>query len=291
MPRWYEITDPTGTLTIPFNQTSDGLLVPDDNGVYWSIEELDGWDGPDVRQVLIDTYGQDGVALGVNEFSSRTLTLSNGFVFAPSEAARFVAETQYATLLAATKAQGPCLIVVHEDIDRYMYGFLASKPEYKEVPPGAVASYFPTEQWPFQINGSLLCPDPIKNSANGASPQSLVRNGSIAIPTLGNYPVWPVITFDFPANNDTIVNDQNGLGIVVTSQYRGSNADMPDALHIDMLNRTVTDQVGQPAWDCISAIEWFQIQPNGVTTVSYHLGSSSPLGTQEAVVAWNDAWL
>lgn len=291
MPRWYEITDSTDTLTIAFNETSDGLLVPDSNGVYWSIEELLGWDGPDVRQVSVDTYGVDGVALGVNELAARTLTLSNGFVFAPSEEARWIAENQWAQLLSATKAQGPLTVVVHEDQVRTILGYLASKPEYKEVPPGAVGSYFPVEQWPFQIEGSILCPNPVKSAYNGNSPQSLTRNGTIAIETTGNYPAYPVLTFDFPANGDTIVNAENDLGVVITSQYRGSNADMPDALHIDMLNRTVTDQAGNPAWDCISSIEWFVLQPNAGTSLTYTLGSASPLGTQEAVCAWNDAWL
>jgi hypothetical protein len=292
VPRWYSITDPTGVLTVNFNGpfTDTGLIVPDENGVYWTIEELEGWDGPDMRQVLIDIYGVDGIDVGVNEFSSRLLTLSNGFAFAPSENAKWNAQHQFGQLLAATLAQGECQVVVHEDTDYYISGYLASKPEWKDVPPGSVASYAPVGQWPFQFEASLVCPYPLKLSANGASPYFLPRDGSAVVPTLGNYPTNPTITFDFPANNDS-VTDQDGNTILVTSTYRGSNADMPDALHIDVAARTVTDQIGNPAWDCIATIQWFQLKPQSGSTLAYHLGSSSPLGTQQCAVAWLDAWL
>ena len=293
MPRWYTITDPTGVLTIDFNGpfTDDGRIVPDESGVYWTIEELEGWDGPDVRQVLVDIYGEDGVDVGINEFAGRTITLSNGFAFAPSEDARWKAQLRFGQLLAATVAQGRCTVVVHEDIDRTITGYLASKPEWKDVPPGSVASYFPTAQWPFQLEASLICPNPLKGStATVAQPQWLPRDGSAVIETEGNYPTPCQIRFVFPANNDS-VTDQDGNSIVITSTYRGGNAYMPDAILIDTGARTVVDQDNNPAWDCIASIGWFRLLPNGGSTIAYHLGSSSPLGTQECGVYWYDAWL
>lgn len=287
---WVTIYAPVGGLSIDFNHTDDGLLVPDENGVFWTIEEFDGWDGADVRQVTLDEYGNDGIAVGVNEFASRLVTLKNGFAFAPSESARWGAQNQFGQLLAATVAQGPCFMVVHQDIDRFMYGYLASKPEYKDVPRGTVAGYFPTQQYPFQFEGSLLCPFPIKQSVAESSPMELTRDGSVAIPTAGNYPVLPKFTFAFPANGDMIF-DQVGNVIVVTSAIRGSNADMPNELIIDCQARTVKDGNGNLAWDCIQSIGWPQLEPNSATLISYTLGSSSPLGTQEGYVTWNDAWL
>ena len=66
---------------------------------------------------------------------------------------------------------------------------------------------------------------------------------------------------------------------------------MPTDLYIDTGARTVYDQDGNPAWDCIASVGWFQLLPNGGSTLTYHLGSSSPSGTQEAYAAWYDAWL
>ena len=291
MPRSYTVTDPTGVLTINFNETSGGLAVPDDSGVYWMVEELEGWDGPDVRQVLIDTYGEDGVAVGVNELSSRLITLSNGFAAAPSEATKWAAQSQFGQLLAATVPQGMCTVVVHEDIDRTIKGYLASKPEWKDVPPGSLASYLPGA-WPFQFEASLVCPNPLKGSTNGDSPFELTRDGSAAIPTLGNYPTPCVLHLEYPCNNDYI-EDQAGNRITITTAYRGSNyaPPMPTDLYIDTGARTVYDQDGNPAWDCIASVGWFQLLPNGGSTLTYHLGSSSPSGTQEAYAAWYDAWL
>jgi hypothetical protein len=290
MPRSYSITDPTGVLTIDFNETDDGFLVPDTNGVFWSIEELEGWDGPDVRQVLIDPYGIDGVIVGVNEYSSRTLTFSNGFAAAPNEEARWVAESQWGQLLAATVAQGMCHLVVHEDIDRFMDGYIASKPEYKEVPPGSMVGL--VNAWPFQLEGSLVCPFPLKQSVNSNSGMNLTRDGTVAIPTLGNYPTWPNFTFDFPVDGDYIADDQ-GNRIVITNVNRGSAfaPPMPVALHVNLGLRTVTDEVGNPAWDVINSIDFFQLKPNGGTDITYQLGGASPSGTQFAQCAWYDAWL
>lgn len=294
MPRWYTVTDPTGVLSINFNETNDdtGQLVPDGNGVYWAIEELEGWDGPDVRQVLVDPYGIDGTIVGVNELQSRLITFANGFAIAPSESARWAAESQWGMLLAATLAQGTCHVVVHEgETDLYLDGYLASKPEYKEVPPGSSGQT--PDAWPFQFEGSLICPFPIKQvTPSGRSPQELDRDGSVAIDTFGNYPAWPVFTLDYPCNGDYIEDDL-GNQILITSANRGTNAapPMPTAIEIDLYNQTCVDQDGNSAWDVVAAIAFFQLKPNGGTTITYHLGSASPSGTQEAYCSWNDAWL
>lgn len=292
MPRYYTITDPTGELTIDFNHVNPdtGLLIPDGNGVFWSIEELEGWDGPDVRQVLVDPYGEDGIIVGVNELAGRLITLTNGFALAPTEEARWVAELQFGQLLAATVPQGQAQVVVHEDLDRLVTGYLASKPEWKEVPPGSAAQL--PNAWPFQFEASLICPIPVKQSSNESSPFSLTRDGTDTVPTLGNYPIWPIFIVQYPCNNDTLT-DQLGHQIQFTSANRGSNAapPMPTQITLDVYNRTCTDQDGFAAWDIIAAFDAFQLLPQSGSTVSYHLGSASPTGTQEAQVGWSDAWL
>lgn len=286
MPRSYTITDPTGDLTITFNETEDGLLVPDDNGVFWSIEEMEGWDGPDVRQVLVDPYGIDGTIVGVNELSSRLLTLSNGFALAPSEDARWNAELQFGQLMGATVAQGVCTVVVHEDIDRYAYGYLASKPEWKEAPPGAAAQL--VNAWPFQFEASLICPYPLKQSPNDSSPWALEQGGTVNIPTLGNYPTQAVFIWSYPVNGD-YVNDQFGNEISITNANRVPNTPnpMPTQITLDVYHRTCVDQDGIPAWDVISAFVPIQLLPNGGTLITYR--GANPSAACE--VQWGDSWL
>lgn len=289
MPRWFTVVDPTGDLTVDFNQTEAGLLVPDANGVYWAIEELEGWDGPNVRQVLVDPYGIDGQILGVNELAERVITFANGFALAPSEDARWAAEAQFGQLFASTLAQGHTGVTVHENPDKFINGFLNSKPEWKELPPGSAAQL--PNAWPFQFEVSLLCPFPIKQSTNEASPFQLTRNGTVGIPTLGNYPIWPSIEFIFPCNNDFVSNEA-GLEILLTSANRGSNDAMPDQITIDLYNKTCLDGNGNPAWDCVGAIQFFQLKPQAGSFLQYHLGSArSGSHTQEAYAIWSDAWL
>lgn len=290
MGTWVTVENAIGSVSIDFNQTDDGLLIPDENGVYWTIEFLDGWDGADVRQVSLDEYGEDGIAIGVSEFASRLLTLKNGFAFAPSEAARWAAENEFTGLVAATVPSGMCKFTVHQEIDRTIWGYLSSKPEWKEVPRGSIASYFPTQQWPFQFEASIICPNPLKSSVNESSPFELTRDGEVYVPTGGNYPTQPLYIFAFPANGDTI-EDGNGNVIVVTSANRGGNSGMPNELWVNCATRNVTDGDGNPAWDCIASVGWPELLAGGLTQIAYHLGSASGRGTQEAYAEWTDSWI
>jgi hypothetical protein len=293
MPRSYTVTDPTGVLTRTFNEVNSetGLLVPDENGVYWSIEELDGWDGPDVRQVLVDLYGVDGTIVGFNELASRLLTMTNGFAIAPSEDARWNAELELGQLFGATLALGQSLIVVHEDIDRFAYGYLSSKPEWKEAPPGSAAQL--PNAWPFQFEASLICPIPIKRSDSESSGMSLERDGTTPIPTTGNYPTLPTFILAYPCNGDYVIDPSTGYGFTITSTNRGTNdaPPMPTSIEISFQARTCVDQDGNPAWDVIQSLSYFTLKPNEGSSVEYHLGSASPSGTQECYCYWEDAWL
>ena len=298
MGSWYTITDPFGQVTIDFNEVDEnGLLIPDDNGTVWSVEELLGVDSADVRQVTLDKFGNDGISMAVDEFSSRTLTLSNGFGMAVSEDARYAAREELATLLAATLPRGPCLVTIHEDIDRFCYAYMTSKHNFKDSPEGAVAGsgrgLGQPDGFPFQFDASLVCPDPLKYSVNGASPTILARDAVTSVFQMGDYPTWPTLTVAYPCDGDFII-DQTARGVIFTNQYRsGSNANMPDLVTIDFENKTVVDQTGASAWDTILSAFFFQLAPdlNGGAAIIYQLGSSSPNGIQEASIEWFDAWV
>lgn len=290
MGTWYTVENSIGNVSIDFNKTDDGLLIPDSNGVFWTIDFLDGWDGADVRQVSLDLYGNDGIAVGVSELASRLLTLKSGFAFAPSEDARWAAENEYSGLVTATVPGGLCKVTVHQEIDRFIWAYLSSKPEYQDVPRGSIASYFPTQQWPFQFEASLICPNPVKQSVTEESPFELTRNGTVNVPTGGNYPTQPLYIFAFPANGDYI-EDGEGNRVTVTSANRGGNASMPNELWINCATHEVTDGDLNPAWDCVSQVAWPQLLQDGLTAIAYHLGSASPRGTQQAYAEWTDSWI
>ena len=256
-----------------------GNLVPDGNGNIWYADDIDGWQSAGLRQNLLDKVGAVGQILAMSEYQSRLITIKNGLVLCPSEAARYAVEIQLATMLSVTESSAQKTLTVHEDIDRICSWYLAGEHIAQEMRPQLWMGTLgvPGIYYPLQIEANLLCIDPRKYSAAvhtlglTGSNQPLVNAGNIGTPWTMTVTGAAVSSHGLQFNNQDI--------LVFTNAYES----IPSPLLIDSSTESVTDGSGNNVYGVIKVGNW-QSLTKGSTNVKF-------AGTGTASISWRDAWI
>lgn len=279
---YYNFLSADEQVTLTVNQLVDSPWPePDGFGVYWFLKYLDGWDSADVRSVTLDKYGEEGIYVAVQEYSSRLLTATEGYGHAPDADTRTFAERQLSQLFNATKRTGRMTVTVTEEIPRYVTGYLNSKISWVDIPPGNVMG-IEGIRYPFKWQAEVLCDYPVKRAVSQrtqvlTSTLTTVTNG-------GDFQALPNVTIANGADGD-ILTDNLGNQITLTTRFRT----IPATLNVNFLTRQVTDGAGISAYGVIGNQQWFAIEPYSDTEMAYGNGAHHTPGT--ATVHWSDAWI
>jgi len=187
------------TTTATLGPIAFGDGVADVNGAKWRLGSVDGWESPEIRNVLLDRSGGHGQAVASAFYGGRPLVLS-GTVEVPSEAG------YWASLDRLRSAQGQPGAVqqftLNESIPKRCGVIRAGKPRLS--PNRGAGGYV------FEV--PLLAPDPRLYAAaesSGTSPTT----GTNQLVNTGTVETFPVFTITGTAANPiTITNTTTPTG-------------------------------------------------------------------------------
>ena len=93
----------------------DPDLGPDANGFEWIINELEGWDSPEMRLQLLNPTAVHGAVIGQSLYGPRPMTAS-GWIGVPDEPGFWAARNILATATNLVTASAD--LVVHEAVPK-----------------------------------------------------------------------------------------------------------------------------------------------------------------------------
>lgn len=256
------------------------------------LEDVGGFDSPNIRQNLADLPEADGAIAGDFFLSSRPVTMS-GRIVSSSAAQRnsVVAQMQRAVralradLTISTQPQGMPAMQATARLDNLRIG------------PGYVKT--------FQL--SLVCPDPrfYSQTLNSQAATSSVSTAGAAFPwsfpvgfgggtggtanlsasNAGNIDTYPLIRVYGPVSNPQIENHTTGQWLYVDNVTLAAG----EYIDIDVKERTVVSNAGANLFSHVRFPDssWWTLPPGGSTIQLW--ASSSSTGV-ELDVSWRDAW-
>jgi hypothetical protein len=242
--------------------------VTDVNGIAWVVQELDGWDSPDVRTTTTPRELDQGLFHEENFYGGRML-IAKGFFASTSGAANLMAAREQ--LHAACNITGTALVplVVNENPPKVCMVQRASG--CKDKANGPVA---------FDFEVHLMAPDPRKYAA---TPTTVNIPANTIQPTtnIGSMESRPVLTITGPAS--TLVALEN----VTTSQTVTFNITLAptDVFVVDFSTKIATYN-GLPATFTISSApsQWWTLVPglNNIAFATVGSGGNCALVFQSA---------
>lgn len=240
-----------------------GNGTPDANGATWHIEEIDGWDAPDLRSTLHDLPGHDRQGLGPLLHRGRAIAL-RGICQTPTDAAFWASRLKLGGATLLTSAGG--VLTVAETTTKKITVYRAGRVLMR--PLGGLKG--------FEFEVPLIAPDP-RILANSGS--SIVAAGTAT--NNGNFRASWVLTVTGSAAGPVVLT-RTAPGATRTVSITTS---VPAAqqLVVDSKARSVILN-GVNRYDLVTATpEWFDLEP-GANTIGYSGGGTFSL-------AWNDSWM
>lgn len=242
--------------------TLDGTTV-DANGAIWHLQEIDGWDSPDLRATIHDLPGHDREALGPLLHRGRALSL-RGKCQTPTDAAFWASRAKLAGATLLTSSAGE--LTVAETTTKKIAVNRAGRVLMK--PLGGLRG--------FEFEVPLIAPDPRIVSTNDyfiAAPGTATNNGNFRA-------AW-VLTVTGSAAGP-IVLTRTAPGATKTISVTTS-VPAAQTLVVDSRARSVILN-GVNRYDLVTSTpEWFDIEP-GANTIGYSGGGTFSLN-------WRDSWM
>lgn len=229
---------------------------PDADGNVWWMTEFDGWDSPDLRQVLVEPTGQHGSHIASATFAARAIVIG-GVVKSPTQEAFWQA---YSKVSAITNH-------LHSTIDMTVQEIPYTK-RLAVARGGRPRKQIRVAHIEFEL--PLLAPDPLKYNNDESSD---VLPGTIA--NAGDFETYPLLTLT--AGGDyTIINTTQGAGASLVIEGA------PAGAVVDMRKRTV-ELGGVDYYNTVQpqSVWWALLPGDNIITVT---GGA-------ADIAWRDAWL
>lgn len=280
------MTTPTDRIVtfngITWNNIDAGLLVPDDNGNYWAIEDIVGWDTPVYRSTTLDKLGRPGTTLAMLEQQMRSFTLTNGVCFSTSMDARYAAMDQLNAALLVDENIGPLELSVQETITRYAYCYVAQDHDLVILPgPGQLGGTLvpASAVWGFKFEAELVAYDPNRYNPSLTSPTTAAIT-STTVTNEGTTDTWPLFTISGATAGDTVTV----AGVTI---FTVGFLPAPATLIVNCNTGLVTDGSGDNAIGYITGPNFVAgaLSP-GSNTVVY---TTSGAGTCE--IAYSSAWV
>jgi len=258
------------------------------------LEDVSGFDGPNVRQAIEDLPEFDGAIAGNFYYGSRPVTL-RGRVIAGSAAERNVAVVQLQRTLRALR--GDVTIMATAD------GLPPMQVTARlEQPPRITGSYIKD----FLI--SLVCPDPriysqTLHNLSSAAGTGIVTGAAfplafdiifgggtgatatVAVNNEGNIDTPPVLRIYGPLSNPYVRNVTSGANLYLDNLTLVAG----EYVDVNLIARTAVTSGGTNVYGRIRfpESEWWLLEP-GVNDLELRAATSSS-GSQ-LVVYWRDAW-
>jgi hypothetical protein len=239
-----------------------GSDTPDLNSAVWSVEEIEGWDSPDLREELLDLPGQDRQAIGPLYYKARALVL-RGACRTPTDASFWASRTRLQTATLLTTAAGTLTVAetTTKKLEVYRAGRLRMRP-YKNL-----------RGFVFEV--PLTAPDPriLANSPTSITPGGTATNN-------GNFKASPTLTVTGSAAGPVVIAKTTGTtgSVSITTSVPGGQQ-----LVVDFKARSVLLN-GVNRYDLITSTPtWFEIEP-GANTITYSGGGTPSL-------SWSDSWI
>lgn len=274
---------------------ADGTSVTFNDGNGFYVDDVTGFDSPNVRQNLEDLPEQDGAAAGSFYYGARPVTLSGTAYFSGGVAARNQAIVQLQAALRGLRGD----ITVKSQAQG-----LPAMQAYARLDNLRVTKGSGVQK---QFIVSLICPDPLiySQATNSQTGTGLVALSGAAFPLVfpidfgggsgatvtftitnaGNFDTPPVIRITGPISDPRITNATRGESFyidnvaLVTGEY----------VDVDMRNRTVMKSDGANLYSRVRfpSSTWWKLSAGAN---SIELRSSSVTSTATLLVAWRDAW-
>lgn len=264
--------------------------TPDDDGVEWYVEVIDGWDGADVRLPTQERAFADGLYVDPGWYGGRQLTVPGVAIAADPggvEAAR-AKLGQVADLLAEAGT-----LIVGETVPKQADVHLRDRVTTEEAGPALI----------FAI--PLLAADPLKyatalSSATVGLPSS---SGGLTFPAVfpvafgtsgpggilvaantGTRATSPVVSIAGPVTNPRLEHIDQGRTFTVAIDLAAG-----DTLAVDMRARTVIlNGTASRRANVVAGSRWFDLDP-GDNQIRFAADSYDPAASM--TLEWRSAWI
>lgn len=249
---------------------SDGTSASFNSGGALYLEEVTGFDSPNVRENVEDLPEWDGAAAGDFYFGSRPVTLS-GRIVSSTATARNAAVVSLQRACRGLRAS--CTIVSQPQGLPNMQ--IAARVQNLRVTGGFVKQ--------FQIG--LICPNPLIVSVT-ENTTSRTNVGSITPSNAGNFSSFPRIRITGPITNPTVTNATTGAVLSLT----GTTIAAAHYIEVDMANRTALSDLGINSYKSIvfpTTTFPASLAPGSNTLV---LAGTGATGSTALQVWWRDTW-
>lgn len=278
--------------------TIDWLQILGSGVTSYTLQELEGFDAPDVRLNAYEKPGEDGGRVSAAYYGNRTISLS-GIVSGADAATYEQARRNLASVCrvrrdSSTGYPEPVTISftslagTEYTVEAYIKSFKQTTDNIgfgrflivMVVPDPLLYGIdnLTTGQFGIRVPGGVTYPityPAIYGTSTG---------GTASVNNYGNADSWPILTIRGVATNPTIYAIELGK----TFQLTLSATSASDVIVIDMANKTVLYNGGSVLNAKSVDSEWFSL-PSGITTFSFSSSSTSDTGTLE--VTANPAYI
>jgi hypothetical protein len=248
------------TITAPDSST---VTLNDGNGLY--LEEVTGFDSPNVRENVEDLPEADGAIAGDFWYGSRPVTLS-GRIVGSTATARNTKISQLTSALRGLRGN----VVLQTTPSGFPQMRAYGRVQNVRITGGFVKS--------FQVG--LICADP-RMYGTTLNSQS-TSTASLSVTNAGNYyapPVLRITNYTNPVITNTTTTEAISFTLVLgTTEY----------IDVDMLNRTVISNasISRYANVIFPGSRFWQLAP-GVNALT--IGGTGG-GSKNFRIQWNDVW-
>lgn len=273
---------------------ADGTAVTFNDGGGLILEEVTGFDSPDMRQNVTDLPEQDFAVAGAFYYSSRPFTMSGKIVNQPSAAVRNV--------LVASMQQAARGLRTDTTVKSSPQGMPAMQVQARLVNVRVTGGFVKDFQFSFvAADGRIYSQDVTQTSASGsvattgaAFPLVFPINfgggtgssATVNAVNAGNFPSPIVARVSGPITSPVLTNTTTGESLYIDNVTLIAG----EYIDVDMLNRTVTKNDGANLYANVRFPNsvWWLLQP-GANNVA--LGSSTSSGSSGVTISYRHVWV
>lgn len=242
----------------------------DPNGIAWVVNEIDGWDAPDVRTTQTQRGNDHGLFQEGAYYGGRLLIVKGSFA----------SITGAVTLMAAREQLHAAMNVSANLMSAFTVQETPPKTCMVQRMSGSKDKASSSVSFDFELH--LLAPDPRKYAAVQIT--TILPNVTASITNAGTMETRPLIAVQGPATAVYLENLTTGQTVTF-----GINMLPADVLYVDLDLKGVSLNGGSASWAVQSApSQWWTLQP-GVNYINFGvIGQGS---TTQMQVQWRSAWI
>lgn len=218
--------------------------IADENGVYWYVQEIDGWDAPAVRSSSVDPTTRHGVNMVRGLLDARAVVIK-GLVKAPTTVTFWGAWDHLQKITNSLFETFPLTVTEHADLPLKRLNVIRAASAVRMRHVGVNA---------FSFEVGLIAPDPLKY---GIVPTTTTISAGLS-KTINNAGTFTTENFELKAKATGLLNVYNE-----TVGERGIATDIEVPLNstINALTRDVLDGTRNMYHHLSAATAWFGLLP------------------------------